>query len=238
MTQKTGQKCTAIRRVYVPRARLSEVIDGFAERLGAVRVGDPAHDQTTMGPLATAQQLRDVKAGVAKLAGCSRIAYDGSTGKTPIGQVDNRGFFHFPTVLLCEAPKPGDAVHTHEVFGPVISVMPYDDIDMLTTLVGAGGGGLVSSVYSDDKAFLQAAILGIAPFHGRLAIGSSKIAGQALPPGTVMPQLIHGGPGRAGAGEELGGMRGLGLYMQRVALQGDRAILDFLTGSGSPSASA
>jgi oxepin-CoA hydrolase/3-oxo-5,6-dehydrosuberyl-CoA semialdehyde dehydrogenase len=96
--------------------------------------------------------------------------------------------------------------------------------------VAAGGGGLVTSVYTDDKDFLRGAVIGIAPFHGRVVIGSSKVAGQAIPPGTVLPSLIHGGPGRAGGGEELGGRRGLAFYMQRVALQGDRALIDGLFG--------
>jgi 3,4-dehydroadipyl-CoA semialdehyde dehydrogenase len=96
--------------------------------------------------------------------------------------------------------------------------------------VSAGGGGLVSSVYSDDKDFVREAVLGLAPFHGRVTIGSSKIAGQAIPPGLVLPQLVHGGPGRAGGGEELGGRRGLAFYMQRVALQGDRALVEAIAG--------
>ncbi len=232
ITQKTGQKCTAIRRVYVPRARLEAVVAELSERLAKVKVGDTAHEDVTMGPVSTAQQHKDVKAGIEKLAGCSKIAFDGGAGgKQPIGQKDGKGFFLFPTLLVCESPKAGDAVHTHEVFGPVATVMPYDSPEELVRLVGAGGGGLVSSVYSDDKAFLKKAVLGIAAFHGRVTIGSAKVAGQAIPPGTVMPQLLHGGPGRAGAGEELGGRRGVGLYMQRVALQGDKALLDLLLGS-------
>jgi 3,4-dehydroadipyl-CoA semialdehyde dehydrogenase len=134
--------------------------------------------------------------------------------------------------MLVHAPSPdaSDAVHNHEVFGPVSTVMPYDGSAIgAATLIAAGGGGLVSSVYSDDKAFVRGAVLAIAPFHGRVTIGSSKIASQAIPPGTVMPQLIHGGPGRAGGGEELGGRRGLGFYMQRVALQGDRALIESIT---------
>ena len=234
MTQKTGQKCTAIRRVYVPRARLHAVVAELSERLAKVKVGDTAHDEVTMGPVSTAQQQRDVKAGIEKLASCSTIAFDGAARAgqgAPIGQKDAKGFFQFPVLLVCESPAPGDPVHTHEVFGPVATVMPYDSPAELVRLVGAGGGGLVSSVYSDDRMFLKATVLGIAAFHGRVTVGSAKVAGQAIPPGTVMPQLLHGGPGRAGAGEELGGRRGLGLYMQRVALQGDRAILDLLLGS-------
>ena len=117
-----------------------------------------------------------------------------------------------------------------EVFAPVVTVMPYGSAEEVTSLVAGGGGGLVASVYSDDKDFLRTVVLGIGPFHGRVTIGSSKIAQQALPPGMVLPSLLHGGPGRAGGGEELGGRRGLAFYMQRFALQGDRAIVEALSG--------
>ena len=131
---------------------------------------------------------------------------------------------------MSESPKASDPVHNHEVFGPCATAMPYDGADDAARLVRAGGGGLVSSVYSDDREFIQSVVLGIAPSHGRVTIGSAKIAGQAIPPGTVMPSLIHGGPGRAGGGEELGGQRGLAFYMHRVALQGDRALVEAALG--------
>jgi oxepin-CoA hydrolase/3-oxo-5,6-dehydrosuberyl-CoA semialdehyde dehydrogenase len=130
-------------------------------------------------------------------------------------------------LLFGRAPDARDAVHTHEVFGPVATVMPYDGTAArAATYVCAGDGGLVSSVYSDDRAFVKSFVLAIAPYHGRVSLSSSKMTSQAIPPGTVLPQLIHGGPGRAGGGEELGGRRGLSLYMQRVALQGDRALIE------------
>jgi oxepin-CoA hydrolase/3-oxo-5,6-dehydrosuberyl-CoA semialdehyde dehydrogenase len=226
-TQKAGQKCTAIRRVYVPAAKIDAVIERLKERLEAIKVGDPAREETTMGPLATAQQLKDVLDGVSKLATCAKVVLGGAR----VGNVGSKGFFLAPTLLVGSDPKAGDAVHTHEVFGPVTTVMPYDGTaEHAARLVAAGGGGLVSSVYSDDKDFLAGCVLGIAPFHGRVTIGSSKIASQAIPPGTVLPSLVHGGPGRAGSGEELGGRRGLAFYMQRVALQGDRALLEALVG--------
>jgi 3,4-dehydroadipyl-CoA semialdehyde dehydrogenase len=121
-------------------------------------------------------------------------------------------------------------VNRHEVFGPVATLMPYASTRELVALVAAGGGGLVSSVYSDDKNFLSEAIGGIAPWFGRLTISNEKVAGQTIPPGTVMPGLLHGGPGRAGGGEELGGLRGLSLYMQRVALQGPRPFVEAFAG--------
>ncbi|HMJ55138.1 MAG TPA: 3,4-dehydroadipyl-CoA semialdehyde dehydrogenase [Polyangiaceae bacterium] len=229
MTQKTGQKCTAIRRVYVPKAKTATVIEQLRERLGAVRVGDPTREEVTMGPVATAQQLRDVRDGIGKLSSVAKIVTGGRDAVAGIGAPSGKGFFLAPTLLFAESPAKGDAVHELEVFGPVATVMPYDGTaSQVATLVAAGGGGLVTSVYSDDKSFLRSAIAGIAPFHGRVVIGSAKVAGQTIPPGTVLPSLIHGGPGRAGGGEELGGRRGLAFYMQRVALQGDRALIDGL----------
>ncbi|MEO8876442.1 MAG: aldehyde dehydrogenase family protein, partial [Polyangiaceae bacterium] len=236
MTQKTGQKCTAIRRVYVPKDKLDAVIEKIRERLADVKVGDPTSESVTMGPLATKQQLEDVRAGVGKLGSCAKIVFGNidavepirgsGSGATP-GAVSGKGFFLSPILLRGDAPNPADAAHTHEVFGPVATIMPYDgSAAAVAKLVVGGGGGLVSSIYSDDKSFVKESVMAIAPFHGRVTIGSSKIVGQSVPPGTVLPQLIHGGPGRAGGGEELGGKRGLAFYMQRVALQGDRALIE------------
>lgn len=230
MTQKTGQKCTAIRRVYVPKDRVDAVVDALKERLALVKVGDPSKDEVTMGPVATAQQLRDVRAGIDKLATVARVVLGGSGAVEGLGAPAGKGYFVAPTLLVGESPRPGDPVHTHEVFGPCATVMPYADAADAARLVRAGGGGLVSSVYSDDRELIQSVVLGIAPSHGRVTIGSAKIAGQAIPPGTVMPSLLHGGPGRAGGGEELGGQRGLAFYMHRVALQGDRALVEATLG--------
>jgi oxepin-CoA hydrolase/3-oxo-5,6-dehydrosuberyl-CoA semialdehyde dehydrogenase len=231
MTQKTGQKCTAIRRVYVPAARLEAVVALLRERLAGVRVGNPELEEVTMGPVATAQQRKDVRAGIGKLEACAKIVFGHTSEVEGLGAPKGKGFFVSPVLLVGSSPSASDPVHNHEVFGPVATVMPYDGSPQAAVdLVRAGGGGLVSSVYSDDKEFLQSAVVGIAAHHGRVTIGSSKIAAQAIPPGTVMPQLVHGGPGRAGSGEELGGRRGLAFYMQRTALQGDRAIVEALAG--------
>lgn len=225
MTQKTGQKCTAIRRIYVPADRIADVVDRIGERLAAVKVGDPSREEITMGPVSTAQQLRDVREGIAKLETCAKVVIG---GKSPVA---DKGFFVSPTLLRADAPAPGDAVHAHEVFGPVATVMPYASNEDLASLVAAGGGGLVTSVYSDDKDFVRSTVLALAPFHGRLVLGSSKVSGQSLPPGMALPQLVHGGPGRAGGGEELGGRRGMTFYMQRTALQGDRALVEAIAGT-------
>ncbi|HEY3819284.1 MAG TPA: 3,4-dehydroadipyl-CoA semialdehyde dehydrogenase [Polyangiaceae bacterium] len=231
MTQKTGQKCTAIRRVYVPAGLVDAVLERLRERLVAVKVGDPSREDVGMGPVATAQQLSDVREGIARLATGARTVCGGAGSVEALGVAAGKGFFVAPTLFHAPEPRADDAAHSHEVFGPVATVMPYDGSSVAAArMVAWGGGGLVSSVYSDDKDFVRDFVLGIAPFHGRVTVGTSKTASQSIPPGTVMPQLLHGGPGRAGGGEELGGRRGLALYMQRVAIQGDRALVEAIAG--------
>ena len=156
----------------------------------------------------------------------SVVGGDGSVAEA-VGVAKGKGVFVSPVLLQVRDAKAAKRVHEHEVFGPVATIIPYSgDADDAVAIVARGGGGLVSSVYSDDRAFLGDMAFGLAPHHGRLFLGSSKLAGHAVGPGTVLPQLLHGGPGHAGGGEELGSLRGLQLYSQRVALQGDRALLD------------
>ncbi len=220
MTQKTGQKCTAIRRILVPAERVDEVRDELVALLEKIEVGDPAERTTRMGPLASAAQLRDVRAGVDRLAGGAEIACGGS------GPIRDKGFFLAPTLLVARDAS-ADLFHDEEVFGPVATILPYSgDAAEAAALVARGGGCLVSSLFSNDKAWAEAAVLGMAPWNGRLWIASDKMAEQALPPGMVLPQMVHGGPGRAGGGEELGGLRGLEFYLQRTALQGFKGLVD------------
>jgi 3,4-dehydroadipyl-CoA semialdehyde dehydrogenase len=226
VTQKAGQKCTAIRRVFVPAGVLEAFVERLVERLRDVRVGDPARDDVGMGPLATLAQLHDVRAGIAELARAARVVCGGAGAIDGHGVAPGKGYFVAPTLLVADGSDAG-AAQAREVFGPVATVIPYDgEAATAARLVNAGGGGLVASIYGDDKDFVGDVVLAIAPHHGRICVTSSKTASQAIAPGTVLPQLIHGGPGRAGGGEELGGRRGLLLYMQRVALQGDRAALE------------
>jgi len=215
MTQKAGQKCTAIRRVLVSHEQVSSVKDDLVELLTPIRVGNPSLEDTRMGPLASAAQLADVREGVQRLGG--RHAFGSAA------PVAAKGFFISP-ILVEDA---GDAVHEREIFGPVASLLRYTDDP--AAIVARGNGGLVSSVYSDDQEFIERMIAGLAPWHGRLFLGHPKI--ELSPgPGTVLPQLVHGGPGRAGGGEELGGPRGLAFYMQRVALEGSRPVIAKLLG--------
>jgi 3,4-dehydroadipyl-CoA semialdehyde dehydrogenase len=214
ITQKAGQKCTAVRRILVPRERVAEIVEALVDRLSAVKVGDPADEKVKMGPLASAGQLRDVRQGIAKLAKVAKIACGGE------GKVFDKGYFVAPTLLVAEDPNAAE-LHADEVFGPVAALMPYDgSAAQAIQTINLGGGGLVAAVYSDDREWTDQVVLGIAPWHGRVWTTSDKVAAQSLPPGMVLPASIHGGPGRAGGGEELGGLRGLSLYLQRTALQG------------------
>jgi oxepin-CoA hydrolase/3-oxo-5,6-dehydrosuberyl-CoA semialdehyde dehydrogenase len=215
MTVKAGQKCTAIRRVLVPQAWMSSVREDLVELLGQIRVGDPKNEDVRMGPLASRAQLADVREGVERLGGRHPFG-----SPAPIGE---RGFFVSP--ILVE--DPADIVHEREVFGPVASLLRYKDDP--AGIVTRGAGGLVASLYSDDQEFVERMVGALAPYHGRLFLGHPKI--ELSPgPGTVLPQLVHGGPGRAGGGEELGGPRGLAFYMQRVALEGSRPVIQKLLG--------
>lgn len=231
MTQKTGQKCTAIRRVLVPAERLDEVAAVLAERLSTIVVGDPSRDDVRMGPLATAAQARDVRAGIARLAAETAEVYGGSGEVSPRGVPAGKGFFVGPVLRRTEEPLACAALNEHEVFGPVSTLARYDgSAEAACAIVARGAGGLVTSVYSDERDWVSRLVLGAGPWHGRLFLGSAKMAAQSPGPGTVLPQLVHGGPGRAGGGEELGGQRGLGLYMQRTALEGDASVLKSLLG--------
>jgi oxepin-CoA hydrolase/3-oxo-5,6-dehydrosuberyl-CoA semialdehyde dehydrogenase len=227
ITQKAGQKCTAIRRVFVSRSMLDQVVTDLSEQLGAISVGDPNVKGVRMGPVATRGQNRDVVAGIEKLGSCAELVFgDGGRGEL-VGVSGDAGYFVSPTLLVAPDPATAHVVHTHEVFGPVATLMAYegDPADPIEW-VGLGRGGLVSSVYSDDQEFVNAMVLGIAPYHGRLTIGNSRVAEHSPGPGTVMPSMVHGGPGRAGGGEELGGLRGLSFYSQRTAVQGLKPLLE------------
>lgn len=232
MTSKAGQKCTAIRRIFVPESRLEAVQEQLIERLKEIVIGDPQLKEVQMGPLATADQLQSAKNGLKTLLKSAQIVYGNPETVVPKGVPANKGYF-FPPVLLKANPETAKEVHDCEIFGPVSTLLPYPDTDLesLTRWVERGGGSLVSSVFSDDKKFLQQIVLQLAPFHGRILMGTEKIVELSTGHGTVMPQLVHGGPGRAGGGEELGGLRGMHFYLQRTAIQGYRPLLESFFGT-------
>jgi 3,4-dehydroadipyl-CoA semialdehyde dehydrogenase len=233
MTQKAGQKCTAIRRVIVPAAFLTTVRDDLKELLAAVRVGNPAQSDVRMGPLATGAQLADARAGVDKLAAEGNLVFGSSAPFAGAGAPDGKGYFISPVLVEFPLGAAAIAVHAREVFGPVASLLPYSGkASEAAAIVARGAGGLVSSVYSNDQAWIREAVFGIAPYNGRIFLGHPKIE-MSPGPGTVLPQLVHGGPGHAGGGEELGGKRALAFYMQRVALEGSQPVIQKLVGTAS-----
>lgn len=230
MTQKAGQKCTAIRRIFAPASVATQVEADLIDRLREVVVGDPALEGVAVGPVATASQLRSVRAGLAELQTEATVVL----GEGPFerrGAPEGKGYFVAPTLLRSHDARASRRVHELEVFGPAATLLAYDgSAREAIELVRRGAGGLVCSVYSDDRAFAGEVLFGIASLHGRVVLASEKIADQLPGPGAVLPQSIHGGPGRAGGGEELGGLRGLAFYSQRTAVQGSRPMLEALLG--------
>ena len=227
MTQKAGQKCTATRRVFVPADQLDAVQQALSARLAKTTVGDPGAEGVRMGPLASAAQLEDVKGGIGDLATVGEIVFgDAESVQRSDGGDADAGCFLGPVLIVCRNPHDASTVHNREVFGPVATLMPYDgSSEDASRLVALGEGSLVSSVYSDDPAFVRDLVLDIAAFNGRVYLGSAEVASEAWGPGAVLPGLVHGGPGRAGGGEELGGVRGVYHYMQRTALEGSAELI-------------
>ena len=219
MIQKTGQKCTAVRRILVPEALVEDFTKDLAASLERIQVGDPASRENRMGPLANKTQFDDVRAGIGKLSSAADVVCGGDTA------VHDKGFFLAPTLLRAKDAH-ADVFHEFEVFGPVATVLPYSGkAEEAAELANRGGGGLVASVYSNDRKWTESVVLEISPWHGRVWVGSDKVADQAVPPGTVLPASVHGGPGRAGGGQELGGLRGLEPYLQRTAVQGFQGLV-------------
>ena len=236
MTQKTGQKCTATRRILVPEHILAEVSEALTDRLAEVadKTGDPAAKGVRMGPLATAQQLADAREGLSRLRADARVVRGDPERRAFVGVPEGKGFFLEPILLAATAEAARDpraAFHALEVFGPVATLLPYDgSLATAAAIVRAGEGSLVSTLYSDDRTFTAGAIAELAPHLGRLVLNDEKNAAAAFSPGCVFPQANHGGPGRAGSGAELGGIHGLGLYMQKTAIQGGASQLARIVG--------
>lgn len=237
MTQKAGQKCTATRRVLVPESALESIREVLLERLGEVarRTGDPSSDEVRMGPLTSREQLDDARRGIATLSKDAEIIYGNpSRAEGWAGVGAGQGYFLEPIVLQAKADKvsdPSAAFHNHEVFAPVTTLLPYDgELASAAKIIALGNGSLVSTVYSDDREWVGKAIAEMGPYLGRLVVADEKVANASMSPGCVFPVANHGGPGRAGGGEELGGMHGLALYMQRVAIQGGASQLARLLG--------
>ncbi len=223
MTQKAGQKCTAIRRVLVPAAVARSVSDAIAAELDKVRLGNPASTDVTMGPLINRAQRVAAYEGIAALMyECKRVA--GDPARMTLVDADPAvGAFVPPTLLLCSQPGSARRVHEVEVFGPVATVIPYATTADAIALARRGRGSLVASIFSSDGGFLEQVVPAIADLHGRILVVDSAVDSRHTGHGNVMPTCTHGGPGRAGGGEELGGLRALAFYHRRLALQGSTA---------------
>jgi len=224
--QKAGQKCTAVRRIVVPAAVIDRVKEALGGKLDRTVVGDPAEAGVTMGPLATAQQLDDALRGIAELKRSARIVYGTGERVDGVGSPAGKGYFIAPTLLRADDAFAATAVHEREVFGPIATLLPYDGSAVQAAeIVALANGTLVTSLYSDDAAWIASFVQNGGSSTGRVYVGSSESAPEAPGSGVVFPAALHGGPGRAGGGEELGGLLGVRLYMQRVAVEGSRALL-------------
>lgn len=220
MTVKAGQKCTAIRRAIVPRAVMLAVISALRERLAKVVVGDPVIDGVTMGPLASLAQRDEVRTRVRDLCSGAEMVYGALEAVNVAGADANNGAFLSPILLLCHSPRSQPEVHRIEAFGPVCTLMPYDSVEDAIELIRMGEGSLVGSLFTYDNDFARDLVLGVACYQGRLLVVNRDCARESTGHGSPLPSLVHGGPGRAGGGEEMGGVRGVMHYMQRTALQG------------------
>ena len=233
MTVKAGQKCTAIRRIFVPAQQTNAVTDALAARLAKVTVGDPRNETTRMGPLVTRAQQEAALEGIGRLAREAGFVTGGKDAPQLDGIDGAKSAFLAPTLLKAEDGS-GTAVHDTEVFGPCATLIPYGDEGQAFALVARGGGSLVASVYGDDRDFLARAVRELAPLHGRVLAVEPSIADAHTGHGIVMPQCHHGGPGRAGNGAELGGLHGLRFYHQRTAVQGSTDLLGVLQATAAP----
>jgi oxepin-CoA hydrolase / 3-oxo-5,6-dehydrosuberyl-CoA semialdehyde dehydrogenase len=230
MTVKAGQKCTAIRKAIVPAARVADVVDALRAALGKIVVGDPRLEQVRMGPVASLSQRREVLEQLAKLQRETEVLHGDSRKVDLAGADAERGAFVPPTLLYCRDTSAARAIHSVEAFGPVCTLVPYENPDEAISLAQRGDGSLVGSVFTADDAIAARLVLGLAPFHGRVLVVNRHCAKESTGHGSPLPHLVHGGPGRAGGGEEMGGIRGVLHYMQRTAVQGTPDVIAAVTG--------
>ena len=228
MTTKAGQKCTAIRKAIVPMAHADAVVEALRASLAKVVVGDPRLDNVRMGPLAALGQRREVLGRISELRREAELI---TAERVDLAGVDHDlGAFVAPSLLYCREPRKAKALHHIEAFGPVCSVVPYESTSEAIAFARLGEGSLVASVFTADDALATELVLGLAPLHGRLAVINRDCAKESTGHGSPLPALVHGGPGRAGGGEEMGGIRGVMHYMQRTAIQGSPQTIAAVTG--------
>ncbi|WP_077036160.1 phenylacetic acid degradation bifunctional protein PaaZ [Pelomonas sp. KK5] len=230
MSTKAGQKCTAIRRAIVPAALIDAVAESLRARLAKIVVGDPSIEGVRMGALASKDQQADVAERLALLAAGNETVFGAADGFAPKGEGVSEGAFFSPTLLLCRDGFANDAVHNLEAFGPVSTLMPYGTLDEALALAAKGRGSLVGTLVTKTPSVAMEAIPVAAAYHGRLLVLDREAAEESTGHGSPLPLLKHGGPGRAGGGEELGGLRAVKHYLQRAAVQGSPTMLTAVTG--------
>jgi oxepin-CoA hydrolase/3-oxo-5,6-dehydrosuberyl-CoA semialdehyde dehydrogenase len=229
ITVKAGQKCTAVRRIIVPENLMEDVQTALSKRLAKVTIGDPANETVRMGALATHIQVERVKENVEILKTEQEIVFGDMDNFEVVGADKNKGAFFSPILFRNDKPFENVKVHDTECFGPVSTLMPYNDIQDAVELARMGKGSLVSSIITADDKIAQDYVINAASMHGRILVLNDRCAKESTGHGSPMPLLTHGGPGRAGGGEEMGGMRGVLHYLQRTAIQGHPQTITALT---------
>jgi oxepin-CoA hydrolase / 3-oxo-5,6-dehydrosuberyl-CoA semialdehyde dehydrogenase len=236
MTMKAGQKCTAIRRIFVPENRIEDAAKAIGSSLAQTIIGNPLNEKVRMGSLAGEGQRIEVRNQVNKLLAASQIIY-GSLDSVSVMDADaSKGAFISPLLLMTEQPFASSAVHEVEAFGPVSTIMPYKTMDDAIELSKKGKGSLCSTIVTGDDRLARSYVLGAATHHGRILVLNAQCAKESTGHGSPLPLLVHGGPGRAGGGEEMGGVRGVKHYMQRLAIQGSPTTITAITNVFQPHA--
>lgn len=230
MTVKCGQKCTAIRRVIVPQALVEDVQIALGKSLSKVAIGNPTVEGVRMGALASKDQVEEVRDRVNELCQTAELVYGHLDQVHLLGADAEKGAFLSPILLLEKNPHQNKAVHDVEAFGPVSTIIPYEDLGDAIQLAKMGKGSLCASIATYDDQIAREFVLGAASHHGRILVLNRENAKQSTGHGSPLPSLVHGGPGRAGGGEEMGGMRGIKHYMQRCAIQGTPTTITEITG--------
>ena len=236
ITVKAGQKCTAVRRIFVPDNLLEDAYIALGNSLAQTTIGNPLNEKVRMGSLASKGQREEVKQNVQKLLASSQIVY-GSLDSVELIDADaSTGAFLSPLLLLSENAFTNDTVHEIECFGPVSTIMPYKNLSDAIALTKKGKGSLCCSIVTGNNKTATEFVTGAATHHGRILVLNQECAKESTGHGSPLPMLVHGGPGRAGGGEEMGGVRGVKHYMQRVAVQGSPTTITAITGQYQPNA--
>jgi 3,4-dehydroadipyl-CoA semialdehyde dehydrogenase len=236
MTLKAGQKCTAIRRVLVPRNHFKEVGDAIAARLSSMKVGNPRNAEVAVGPVVNKAQQLSCLEGLKQLKEECSVVFGGDERFQPLDADPQKSSFVQPTLLACKNGLNAKFVHDVEVFGPAATLVAYDGLEDLAAIARRGLGSLVGSVFSNDTRFIKDLVLEIGDLHGRILVVNSAVGSQHTGHGNVVPSCLHGGSGRAGGGEELAGLRALLLYHRRFVMQGPSDCISELTASAADAA--